>query len=75
MKEKIMKILKEIRFDGNFENSKDFVLDGLIDSFDIVALVSNLNNEFNVNIKPSDIMPENFCSIDAIIKTIKKYQN
>ena len=75
MKEKIMKILKEIRFDGNFENSKDFVMDGLIDSFDIVALVSNLNNEFNVNIKPSDIMPEYFCRIDAIIKTIKKYQN
>lgn len=74
MKEKIMKILKEIRFDGDFENSKDFVMDGLIDSFDIVALVSNLNNEFNVNIKPSDIMPENFSDINSICTIIMKYK-
>lgn len=74
MKDKIMKILKEVRFDGDFENSADFISDGLIDSFDIVTLVSTINNEFGIYIKPSDIMPENFYSIEAISNIINKYK-
>lgn len=64
--ESIREILKSIRPECNFDDSEDFFADGLLDSFDLLTLVSELDAFFKVSIDGQDIVPENFKSIDAI---------
>ena len=74
MKEKILEILKDIRPEVDFNDSEDFIEDGYLDSFDMVALVSNLDKTFCISILGEDIIPENFANIEAIENIVKKYK-
>ncbi len=69
---KIIKILNNIRPDFDFAKENDFIENGLLDSFDIVTLVSDLDNEFGVSIDGADILPENFNNIEAIKNVLIK---
>ena len=73
MREKILKILQDIRPELDFTESNNFIEDGYLDSFDMVALVSALDKEYGVSILGEDIVPENFSNIENIIKIINKY--
>ena len=68
----ILKMLQELQPTSNFEKSENFIEDGLLDSFDIVQLVSDIETEFNVVISALEILPENFDSIDSICNLINK---
>lgn len=70
--EKIYEILAELRPEFDFKTSEDFIEDGLLDSFDIVSLVTELEKVFDVLIDALDIVPENFDSVNAIADLIKK---
>ena len=70
-KEKLLEMLNELQPGMDFESSDNFVADGLLDSFDIVQLVSDIEAECNISISALDILPENFQSIDAILTLIK----
>ncbi len=70
--EEIYKILKELRPEFDFTESEDFVEDGFLDSFDIISLVSAIEEKYNVKIDGLDVVPENFCSADAIVALIRK---
>ena len=72
MKEKIIAILDEIRPEFDFSEPVDFIEEGMLDSFDIVSLVDAIENELGVSISGSDIIPENFNSVDSIMKIIEK---
>ena len=72
MKEKILTILSEIRPEFNFENSANFITDGFLDSFDIIQLVTALDDAFEISIDGSDIIPENFSTIDGIKGVLTK---
>ncbi|MCQ2285312.1 MAG: acyl carrier protein [Bacteroidales bacterium] len=72
MKEQIIKILSDLRPEFDFTQEVDFIEAGMLDSFDIVTLVSDIETELGVAIQGMDILPENFSSIDAIIKVIEK---
>ncbi|WP_430813443.1 acyl carrier protein [Carboxylicivirga sp. RSCT41] len=72
MKE-IVKILSEIRPDEDYEVSDNFIADGLLDSFDLVVLVSELDSHFSISIKGTDILPDNFENIDSISALVRKY--
>lgn len=69
---KILTILNEIRPEFDFSNSNDFIADGYLDSFDIVSLVSSLEEDYGILIDALDILPENFCSVEAIAEMVKK---
>lgn len=64
--EKILEILQEIHGDVDFESEKALVDDGILDSFDVVAIVSELVAEYDIDITINDIIPENFNSAEAI---------
>ena len=72
MKEEIKSILEEIRPEFDFDDSDNFIEDGMLDSFDIVSLVSMIEEKYSVSIDGLDIVPENFASVDAIIELINK---
>ncbi len=68
----IKMIVSNLKPEFDFDNSKDFVEDGYLDSLDIVTLVSELENSFGILIDALDILPENFESFEAIAKLVEK---
>ncbi len=74
MKERILSILKELGTDRDYENSTDFIDEGLLDSFEIVELVEKLEEEFGIEIGGRDIVPENFTNMETIEKLVLKYK-
>jgi len=70
----ILEILKEIRpeFEFDFANSNDFVADGMLDSFDMITLVSALDKNYSISIEGTDILPENFQNVRAIEALLRK---
>lgn len=74
MKETILEILKDIRSDIDFENATALIDDGQLESLDIVAIVGEFNEEFDVEISVEDLVPENFNTVDAMVELIKKAQ-
>ena len=74
--EKIYTILFEIRPEIDFKNSTDFSDSGALDSLDIIRLVVALEEVFSISIDGSEIVPENFNTIEGIanlaIKTLGK---
>ena len=69
--EKLLGILKEVRPDVDFENETALIDNGILDSFDIISIVSEINDAFNVEISPADLEPENFNSAAAILQLIE----
>ncbi len=63
--------LKTISPHVDFSGSADFVEDGLLDSFDIVSLVSALDEQFAINIDGRQILPDNFRTTGAITDLIE----
>lgn len=73
MKEKIIKILAELRPEFDFtQKGVDFIEEGMLDSFDLITLVNELDKAFGISIDGVDILPENFCSVDAITNLLIK---
>lgn len=70
--EKIIEILTEINPGGDFVNSADLIGDGLIDSFAVINLVSDLEDEFDVEISVKDVVRENFKTVKTIAALIKR---
>ena len=70
MKEQLIKILNELRPDVDFENETALVTDGILDSFDIVSLVGEINAEFDVTVGVDELEPENFDTVDAMLDLI-----
>lgn len=73
--EELMEILEDLRPDVDFENETGLIANGILDSFDIVSLVASLNDAFDIEIKPSDLIPENFNSAQAILALVEKLQD
>ena len=73
MNDWILEILKDIRPELDFTQSLDFIHDGLLDSFDILMLVSALDKVFGISIDGIEIVPENFSNIDNIQNLLVKY--
>ena len=72
MKETILKILSEIRPEFDYSKSSNFIEEGLLDSFDMIQLVDALDNKYGISIEGTDIIPENFSTINSIIKLLIK---
>jgi len=70
----VLKILNEIRPENDFENSDNFLEDGLLESMDIIELVSRLENTFGIEFDIMDMVPENFCNLEAIERLVNKYE-
>ena len=73
MKEQIMEILEELRPDVDFVNEKQLITDGILESFDIVSLVGELSETFDIELRVEDLVPDNFNSIEGMIDLINSH--
>lgn len=73
--EKLMMILEEARPDVDFEKETALIDDEILDSFDIISIVSEINEEFDIKINVNDLLPENFNSAKDIMELIVRLQN
>ena len=75
MMETLLEILDEIRPGFDFSSSDSLTRDGILTSMTIVKLVSRLQDEFDVEISVTDLVPENFDSVDAIMAMIRRLED
>lgn len=72
--DKLMKILWEINPDIDFETEDALIDGGMLDSFDIVTLVAEIDDAFGIEIPAEALIPENFNSAKAIFALIQQLQ-
>ena len=72
--QKLLEILRDVNEDVDFENETALVDEGYIDSFDINVIIAALDEVYDIQIEVGDIEPENFNSAEAILATVKRYQ-
>ncbi len=75
MKNKILEILKETRPEFEFEENVNFIDAGYLDSFDLITLVDDLENTFNIKINGALIVPESFQNIVSILNLVQSSTN
>ena len=73
--EELLDILKGLKPGVDFENEKNLIEDRLLDSLDVMNLTVELNDEFDIEITPLVILPENFKSIETIYALITRLQD
>ena len=75
MNERVLGILQEIRPDVDFQAEEKLIDDGILDSFDIVSIVGDLNDAFSIDISVDELVPENFNTLGAICDLVEKMIN
>lgn len=70
--EQLIGILKEMHPEVDFDEERDLIEEGILDSLDIVTLITEINSTFDVSIPAKDVIPENFCSVRAIWELIER---
>lgn len=73
--EELLEILEELHSDVDFATCTTLIDDKILDSFDIVTLISEINSEFDVAIPAEEIIPENFNSAKALWALIEKLED
>ena len=72
---RLLEILEGIRPDVDFAAETGLMDNGILDSFDIVSIISELNDEYDIAIRITELNPVNFNSAEAIMNMVKKLQN
>jgi acyl carrier protein len=70
--EKLLEILEGIRPDVDFRNETALIDDGILDSFDVVSIISELDDAYDVQIRITELDPENFNSAESIWNLIQE---
>jgi D-alanine--poly(phosphoribitol) ligase subunit 2 len=73
--EKILAILQEVRPDIDFSKETALFEDGLLDSFDIVSIISELNDAYSISIRVNELTPDNFNSVESIVRMVERLKN
>ena len=72
--EELLEILEEMKPGVDFKSEQHLIDDKVFDSLAIMALVAKLSDEFDVEILPTDVVPENFESVEAMWQLIMRLQ-
>lgn len=68
----LIEILNDLHPDIDFENTEGLIDNGILDSLDIVTLITEINDKFDISIPAEEIIPENFNSVEDIYSLIRK---
>ena len=70
--ERLIEILSDLHPDVDFATEDGLVDNGILDSLDIVTLITEINDAFDVSIPAEEIIPENFNSAEALFALIER---
>ena len=70
--DELLEVLNEVKPGVDFENDTDLIGHGVLDSITMVTLVMELNDAFDIEITPVDIVPENFKTVQTIYDMIQR---
>lgn len=70
---RVVDILSGIRPEFDFAASQDYLADGMLDSLDMIMLVSELDKAYAIRIEGTDVLPEHFRNLEAIHALLRKY--
>ena len=73
--ERLLELLKEVKEDVDFENENSLIDDHILDSFDILQIISTLNDEYDISIPATEIIPKNFNSAKAMLEMVERLQD
>ena len=73
--DELLQILSDLHPDVDFETTDNLIDDMILDSFDIVTLISEISEEFDVTITAENIIPDNFNSAQALYELIQKLED
>lgn len=73
--EALLEILSDLHPEVDFETCDTLIDDEILDSFDIVSLIAEISNEFDVTISAKDIIPDNFNSAQALWALIERLED
>ncbi len=73
--EALLEILNDLHPEVDFETCDTLIDDEILDSFDIVSLIAEISNEFDVTISAKDIIPDNFNSAQALWALIERLED
>ena len=74
MKEQIIEILEDIQPEADYETCQTLIDDHILTSLDVLSLVAELEDEFDVTIPTVEVIPSNFNSVDAIAAMVERLQ-
>ena len=74
MRKTLLDILNDVKSGIDYEKEQHLVIEQILTSMEIVMIFMKIYDEFDITISPLDIVPENFESLDAILKLINKIQ-
>lgn len=74
MDENFIELLQDIKEDVDFAHETALIDDGILDSFDILQIISALNDEYEISIPASEIVPKNFNSAQALWDMVERLQ-
>ena len=72
MRDTILELLADIVEGVDFDTCTTLIDDGLLSSLDIIQLIGALNDEFDISIPATEIIPDNFNSVDAMAAMVKR---
>ena len=73
--EELLEILQDIKPDVDFENETALIDNGILDSLDIIKLVGQISDEFDVEVEVTDLVPANFNSAKAMYAMIQRLED
>lgn len=73
--DELLRILKEIHPDVDYESCHTLIDDKILDSFDIITLIAEINDKMDVTIPAEEIIPENFNSYQALSKLVERLED
>ena len=73
--EELLELLERVRPGVDFENETELVDGSVLNSFDVVMIIGELNEHYDIDISVDDILPENFNSAEAILALVEDMQD
>ncbi len=70
--EALMEILQDLHPDVDFDSCDTLIDDKILDSFDIVSLVTDISEEYDITIPVEEIVPTNFNSAKALWALVER---
>lgn len=72
--DKLLEILSEVRPDVDFKNEIKLIDNGILDSLNIMEIIAEISDEFDIELSPADIVPANFNSAESLWAMIQRLQ-